>query len=181
MVGILQMAKEYLKARANPNGVYIDFTMGHGRDTLFLSQLAPQGRVVAFDIQPQAVQSAKTLLLSNGVSNAELVCDSHEHLLDYIHEPIDGGMFNLGFLPGGDHQLTTRVESTIKALTDAMQLLKAGGMLTVSVYPGHPEGEKEGERLIETLSKMDKKLWDVFLYRLINVSESPFLLIIIKR
>ena len=181
MVGILQMAKEYLKERANPEGLYVDFTMGHGRDTLFLSRLAPQGRVVAFDVQPQAIQSAQTLLLTNGICNVTLICDGHEHLLDYVQEPIDGGMFNLGFLPGGDHRLTTRVESTLKALTDGMGLLKTGGILTVSVYPGHPEGGREGERLIEVLSGMDKKCWDVFIYRLINVSESPFLLGVIKR
>ena len=34
MIGILQLAKERLAQSANPEGVYVDFTMGKGRDTL---------------------------------------------------------------------------------------------------------------------------------------------------
>lgn len=37
MIGILQLAKERLAQSANPEGIYVDFTMGKGRDTLFLA------------------------------------------------------------------------------------------------------------------------------------------------
>ena len=75
MVGILQLAKDRLAQNANANGVYIDFTMGRGRDTLFLCSIAPQGKVYAFDIQPSALEQTAELLAQHGMTNAELILD----------------------------------------------------------------------------------------------------------
>ncbi len=52
-------------------------------------------------------------------------------------------MFNLGYLPGSDHQLVTQSSSTLRALTIAWDWLRPGGILSVIAYPGHPGGLEE--------------------------------------
>lgn len=178
MVGILQLAKDRLMQNANPCGVYIDFTMGRGRDTLFLCSIAPEGRVLAFDIQPSALEQTAALLKENNVSNAELILDSHDNFPKYYSGEIDGGLFNLGFLPGGDKSITTKRGSTLSAVKSAMAALKRGGAIGVAVYPGHEEGRLEGEQLQRYFETIDKKLYDIFIYRLLNVPDSPYMMMI---
>lgn len=178
MVGILQLAKDRLMQNANPYGVYIDFTMGRGRDTLFLCSIAPEGRVLAFDIQPSALEQTAALLKENNVSNAELILDSHDNFPKYYSGEIDGGLFNLGFLPGGDKSITTKRGSTLSAVKSAMAALKRGGAIGVAVYPGHEEGRLEGEQLQRYFETIDKKLYDIFIYRLLNVPDSPYMMMI---
>ena len=176
MTGILQLAKDRLLQTANPEGIYVDFTMGKGRDTLFLASLAPRGRIYAFDVQPAALQATRALLEANGVGNVTLILASHDRFREYVPGPIDGGLFNLGFLPGGDKMLTTRRSSTIPAVLGALEALKAGGALGVAVYPGHEEGRLEGEELQRRLSGLPKEKYDIFLYRLLNISDAPYML-----
>lgn len=181
MIGILQLAKERLAQSANPEGVYVDFTMGKGRDTLFLASLAPRGRIYAFDVQPAALEATRALLDAHGVENVTLIQASHERFREYVEGPIDGGLFNLGFLPGGDRSLTTRRSSTIPAVTGALEALKTGAALGVAVYPGHEEGRLEGEELQRRLAGLPKEKFDVFLYRLLNVPESPYMIVAERR
>ncbi len=178
MVGILQFAKDRLAQSANPRGVYVDFTMGRGRDTLFLCRLAPQGHVYAFDIQQAALDQTAGLLLQNDIHNATLILDSHHRFADYVPGEIDGGLFNLGFLPGGDRGVTTQRGSTVLAVGRAMQALRRGGALGVAVYPGHEEGQREGEALQSYFSGVDKRSFDIFIYRLLNVPDAPYMMIL---
>ena len=178
MIGILQLAKDRLAQNANPQGTYIDFTMGRGRDTLFLCGLAPEGRVYAFDIQPSAIDQTAALLSQNDIHNATLILDSHDRFADYVPGEIDGGLFNLGFLPGGDRGVTTQRGSTVAAVKQAMQALKRGGALGVAVYPGHEEGRLEGETLQSYFAGVDKKEFDIFIYRLLNVPDSPYMMVV---
>jgi hypothetical protein len=48
--------------------------------------------------------------------------------------------FNLGYLPGGDKQLKTGAETTLRALKAASNVLQAGGLISVVAYTGHPGG-----------------------------------------
>jgi len=181
MIGILQIAKDRLRETANPRGVYVDFTMGKGRDTAFLCSLCPEGRVYAFDIQPEALEQTRAHLQGLGLQNAELILASHDRVAAFVAGPIDGGLFNLGFLPGGDKTVTTRRETTLRAVSEAMRLLRPGGVLGVAVYPGHEEGRIEGEQLQAYFASIDKAEADVFLYRLLNVPDSPYMMIAEKR
>jgi predicted methyltransferase len=181
MIGILQIAKDRLAETAKEDGVYVDFTMGKGRDTAFLCSLCPKGRVYAFDIQEAALEQTAAHLAERGFTNAELILDSHDNFEQYVKTPIDGGLFNLGFLPGGDKSVTTRCQTTVVAVDAAVHALRPGGVLGVAVYPGHPEGEREGNVLQAYFAKLDKSLCDVFLYRLLNVPDSPYMMIVERR
>lgn len=93
------------------DGVYVDATMGKGRDTLFLCRLAGEkGQVWAFDIQEEALKLTGSLLETEGMSGrARLILCGHEHMDRYLEpERVDGICFNFGYLPGGDHRIATQ-------------------------------------------------------------------------
>ncbi len=181
MFTILNWIKERMNEHAKADGVYIDFTMGNGHDTLFLAKLAPHGHVYSFDIQPEALKSTKSLLDSEQVTNVTLICDSHEKFAEYCTEPVDGAMFNLGYLPGGDKSITTRRDTTLKAVTELLPRLKNGAVVGIAIYPGHEEGEAEGEALLEMLSTIPKKQYDCYTLRMVNVPTCPYVCIINKK
>lgn len=182
MYQLLDVAKMFLNQnKINPRGVLVDFTMGNGYDTLYLCTLVPEGKVYAFDIQNEAlVNTRKRLDDASVTADVTLICDSHSNADKYISEEIDGGMFNLGYLPGGDKNIHTSHESTIKAVRDAIGILKKGGVLVISVYPGHAEGKVEGEMLLEMLENYDKKSYGISRYHIVNSSDSPYVITIEK-
>lgn len=73
---------EIIRCQAQAEGFYIDATMGKGNDTLFLCKLAGEsGRVLAFDVQEEALRRTGQLLEESGMrKRAELVLDGHEHI-----------------------------------------------------------------------------------------------------
>ncbi len=182
MLQLLDIAKNFLnQAQINPGGVLVDFTMGNGNDTLYLCSLVPNGTVYAFDVQAKAISNTKEKLNEAKITaNAVLLHDSHTNAKKYINGEIDGGMFNLGYLPGGDKKIHTMHQSTLSAVKDAVDMLKKGGILVISVYPGHEEGKVEGNMLIEMLSGYDKKLYSVSRFHLVNSPDAPFVIAVEK-
>ena len=178
MFQLLDIAKSFLnQAKIKPDGVLVDFTMGNGYDTCYLCSLVPCGTVYAFDIQKQALVNTKERLDdANVTTNAILIHDSHSNAKEYINGEIDGGMFNLGYRPGGDKNVHTMHESTLIAVKDAVNMLKKGGVLVISVYPGHDEGKIEGEMLLDMLSMYDKKFYSVSRFHLVNSPDAPFVI-----
>ena len=182
MLQLLEIAKKFLnQADITNDGVLVDFTMGNGYDTLYLCSLVPRGKVYAFDVQADAVINTEKRLSENAVTaEVHLIHDSHSNAKKYIDTEIDGGMFNLGYLPGGDKSIHTMHESTISAVKDAISILKKGGILVISVYPGHEEGRVEGEMLLEMLKEYDKRLYWISQFRLVNSPDSPFIITVEK-
>lgn len=182
MFQLLEIAKIFLnQANIKSDGVLADFTMGNGYDTLYLCSLVPNGKVYAFDIQEEAIiNTEKRLKEAEVTARTLLIHDSHANAKKYIDEEIDGGMFNLGYLPGGDKRIHTMHESTLKAVKDAISMLKKGGVLVISVYPGHSEGRVEGEMLLESLKEYDKKLYWISHFYLVNSPDAPFIITVEK-
>ena len=90
---------EIIRSQAGEGGYYIDATMGKGNDTLFLCELAGEkGKVLAFDIQQEALDVTKELLKTHGKEmQAELILDGHEHMDRYAgKESADVICFNFG-------------------------------------------------------------------------------------
>ena len=128
-----------------PGGVAVDATAGNGCDTLFLArQVGPSGRVYAFDIQEEALLATQKLLESRGADRqVTMFRRGHEELGLLVFETINAAIFNLGYLPGGDHHLITKPDTTIAALTAAVTLLQPGGRIGLVVYTGHPGAPEE--------------------------------------
>lgn len=182
MIDLNRLQKSLLAEHAAPGGIAVDFTMGNGYDTRWLSDaVGPSGHVYAFDIQPQALERTRALLESSGCApNYTLILDSHENVLDYVTGPICAGVFNLGYLPGSDKKITTMRRSTLAAVKAGTQLLDRNGMLLIAVYPGHPEGEAEGIMLDGELSNYDKKEFSVAKVRLVNSPAAPYFFCVVK-
>ncbi|MBR5453098.1 MAG: hypothetical protein IKV54_03380 [Clostridia bacterium] len=179
MVDLLSLQKSFILAHAGEGDVVADFTMGNGHDTEFLSQLVGEsGHVYAFDIQPSAVESTRNRLAGSCPDNYTLICASHHLAADYIKEPIKAGMFNLGWLPGGDKSITTLRSTTLPAIETAISLLAPDGILLVAIYPGHEEGDAEGREVGEYLASLSKYKVCASCFRIINSPTSPYFYII---
>ena len=176
MLDLLSLHKYFLKPHIKKGGTAVDFTMGNGHDTLFLSEeIGEGGHVYAFDIQAQAVINTEKLLLEKKCPhNWTLIHDSHVNVRKYVKEPVCAGVFNLGWLPGADKNVTTRRESTAAAADAALELLDHDGILLIAVYPGHEEGRLEGEMLADRLSKISRYQMSVSKLQIINSPDSPY-------
>ena len=164
------LARDVLQRAVQPGDTVVDATMGNGHDTLFLAeQVGPEGRVYAFDVQENAVESTRKLLEEHCLSDrVSLFCRSHEDLAEVVPPGLAAVVFNLGWLPGGDHRVTTRCASTERAVLGALGLLKPGGVLTVCAYPGHEEGSRELKMLTGLLSALSNREYNVLRQRFLN-------------
>ena len=166
-----------------PGEQAVDATAGNGSDTVFLAGLVgSSGRVVAFDVQRQALEITSSKLHSHGLQEIViLVEDGHENMEKYISGQVGAVMLNLGYLPGGDHQVITLPDSTLEAVYKALSLLKIGGLLTIVCYPGHAGGDEERNILRKELAEVDQKLFQVMHYSFINRASPPPELIAIEK
>lgn len=178
----VHLAHHLLSEVVTPGGTAIDATAGNGYDSLFLARLVgPRGKVYAIDIQADALEKTSRLLLDEGVrERVVLVQASHEQLGEIVNEQVDGVIFNLGYLPGGDHKLVTTGETTVRALNAALERLKPGGRVALVVYIGHPGGQEECEALEGLISSLDITLYQAVRLSFYNRSKAPIVIVIEK-
>ena len=154
----LGVAHKIIEEKVKKGDFCIDATAGRGHDTVFLAELVgEEGRVIAFDIQQDAVDSTRALLQEKGYQDrVEVFLDSHSNMDQYAEEnTVDCITFNFGYLPGGDHSLATRGETSIQALTQALTLLKKGGMISLCIYSGGDSGFEERDQILDWLKNLD--------------------------
>ena len=180
MINLLEVEKNFLIPHIKKGGVAVDFTMGNGHDTLWLSNaVGEEGKVYAFDIQPQALESSKALLeRENAPKNYTLILDSHSNVKKYVDVPFKAGMFNLGWLPGGDKSITTLRETTLPAIRDAISLMDKDAILNIAVYPGHKEGDAEGQMILDYLAGISRHRVCATLVKIVNSPTSPFFIVV---
>jgi len=176
-----ELAHAILKAAIRQGDTVIDATAGHGHDTVFLAQcVGPPGRVLAFDLQSQAIQSARAKVETAGLSSrVAFHPSSHVRMAEHAAaQSIAAIMFNLGYLPGDDHTFTTTAPETLTALAATAELLRPGGALTVVCYPGHPAGAAEAEAVEAWLTVMAGHGWQLAKYAMLGtLRPAPFLLV----
>ena len=67
MIDLLDLHKHFILTHLKEGDVAVDFTMGNGHDTEFLSKtVGESGHVFAFDIQEMALSSTEEHLKSSG-------------------------------------------------------------------------------------------------------------------
>ena len=176
-------AEELIRQAVEPGARVIDATMGNGYDTQWLAELVGEsGHVYGFDIQLEAVNRTRDRLAAAGLENrATLFHAGHEHIAELVGEPVDAAVFNLGWLPGTDKALRTRAETTLTAVNAALDRLKEGALMTIFVYPGHPEGRDELDRLIAWGRALPGEKYDVMARAYLNQSGDPPVLIAVKK
>lgn len=173
---VTQWCHEILEMHLPKNGLYVDATMGNGHDTLFLCRLAGErGHVYAFDIQEAALENTRKRLEREGAEGVcSLIRASHVELGAYLAPGIvDGMIFNCGYLPGGDHSLATRPETTIKAIQVGLELLKTGGVMGICLYSGGDTGFEEKARVLSYLKGLDAHRYTVIVQEYHNRGNHP--------
>lgn len=144
---LTERAHQIVREHLRPGDIAIDATVGNGHDTRFLAELVGEtGLVYGFDVQPEAIAGTERALADAGIANVTLLLADHASMakmLADVRGRVGAVMFNLGYLPGGDKALTTRAETSVRAIDGARTLLRPGGVLTVLAYRGHPGGREE--------------------------------------
>lgn len=182
----VRLVQDYLAAHLPHAALCIDATCGNGGDTAFLCRLVgPEGRVLGFDIQPEAIASTRKHLEQLGVpaSRYELHCQSHADLLQVVQPgTADAVMFNFGWLPGADHAVFSTAQSSIPALQAALEAVRPGGVVSAILYSGQVIGTDEKQTVLEYLRALPLKSFTVLVCDFANWAETaPLPCIILKK
>lgn len=178
----INIAHGWMKQYIKPGDICIDATAGRGFDTAFLCDLVGEkGKVLAFDIQEEAVESTKLLLKEKGLK-AEVYLESHVNMGKYMQpQTVAGIMFNFGYLPGGDHTKSTQPATSQQAIEEGLSLLKQHGVMSLCIYHGGDTGFEEKETLLSYLKKLDGKGYTVAVCELYNKPNHPPLAVLIQK
>lgn len=179
----VKFVQDFLAARLVHPRLCVDATCGNGGDTAFLCRLVgPEGRVLGFDIQPEAITSTRTRLEKQGLT-AELICDSHANLLQYVRPgTADIVMFNFGWLPGADHSVFSTADSSIPALEAALAALRAGGVLSAILYSGRVIGTDEKQSILGWLRALPLEKYTVLVCDFANWADTaPLPCLVLKK
>ena len=184
-----QLALHLVRPYVTENSAVIDATCGNGHDTLALAQMNP-ARLYAFDMQEEAVRATAQLLEDSGYS--QNIADGSFTIRRVDHAEMDrfaencgclisAVIFNLGYLPGGDKELTTRTESTLAAVRVSMNLIAPDGIICITMYCGHAEGKREKAALLDLAGKLDPKRWHTAYVSMPNQRHDPPEILLITR
>lgn len=179
----VEIIHDLLQKIVLPGDTVIDATAGNGGDTLFLAQLVgANGKVYAFDIQAEALQTTRKRLQEAGYLNRVcLLQTGHENLDQFATGRLRCAVFNLGYLPGGAKAVVTKGRTTLAALEICLKRLLPGGIVLLTVYWGHPGGQEEKQILAEYTAGLAKQEWDVTATSFPNRERAPIILAIQKR
>ena len=172
---ISEITHYIIKTFLKNKNVAVDATLGNGHDTDFLAERFKE--VYAFDIQEKSCTS----YTQKNKENVKVIHSSHDLLSQYVDKKVDCIMYNLGFLPGGDKNITTKSDTSLKSIKTGLNLLNNGGMMTICLYRGHTEGKKEESVIIPFLKELPKAQFGVMYQTFLNRSEDAPVLIIIEK
>lgn len=180
----LGVSHRFIRRYLPEGGFAIDATAGNGGDTLLLCQcVGKSGRVLAMDIQPQAVENTRALLCEKGWNDVvQVVLDSHVNLDQYAPpESADCVAFNFGWLPGGSHDIFTRKESSLIAIEKGLACLKPGGVMSLCVYYGRNNGYEERDAILSYVKGLDHRKYTVMVVNFANrINDPPIPVFIVK-
>lgn len=185
----LALAHAYWRSHLKPGDLAIDATCGNGHDTHALAKLLlshPESLLIGLDIQSSALQKTEQLL-KQSIPEEHLKkalfqrrCHSEIDQVPIPHPP-SLIVYNLGYLPGGDKSVTTQTASTMASIQKAIRLIGERGALSITCYPGHPEGKREEEELLLWAESLPYDKWRVCHHRWLNRKQAPSLLWISKQ
>ncbi len=176
-----QLWKEHLKSQGNA----VDATCGRGSDLFALADLLLfppyTSKIFVYDIQKRALEIAKM--------RAKMWLSPHQMdriiWLERCHSMLGKAevdlaicliVYNLGYLPGGNRELTSCAATTIESLKQATQILQPRGAISIMCYPGHFEGGKETSQVLEFAEQLSSENWRVSEYRHYDKPLAPCLI-----
>lgn len=168
---LTDLTKQILFENVENKNISVDFTLGRGNDSVFLSGCF--NFVYAFDIQEKCIEEFRL----REIGNVKLILDTHANVDRYV-ESFDCGMYNLGYLPNGDKEITTLKESTILSLSKAVEMLNVGGFISIILYIGHEQGRDESLEVLNFCGRLCNKKFNVAYLNLLNKNFPPSLILI---
>jgi len=183
----IDLAHDYWQRLLHPGDYVIDATCGNGHDTLFLANLVlkkdTNGQLLAMDTQAEAIQNTQQLLQDNLAKNmldrVSFFNGCHSTFPSQIEkESITLIVYNLGYLPGGNKELTTTSSTTLQSLQAALPLIVPGGAISITCYPGHPAGKVEETEILSFTNSLSPLEWSCCYHRWINRNQAPSLILI---
>lgn len=197
LTDMAQWSHHFAREILLPGDLAVDLTAGRGHDCLFLAECVDSnhtGCVLAFDIQAEAIASSLERLENNGITascisrpqqiaapGTFLINASHERLPLFLPRPPKVILGNLGYLPGGDHSVTTRANSSLSMTKAALEELQPGGRLILVVYTGHAGAQEESDTLTTYLGTLHPRHWHIITMRPFLCKNAPYLLVAEKR
>ena len=183
MKNVTEFVHQIIARKVNKDDLCVDMTTGNGNDTLFLAKISKF--VYGFDIQQVAIDNTNQLLSSNGLSNYQLFLDSHENIdkdvsIDILKET-KCFIYNLGYLPKGNKNVTTLFSSTLSSLKKVLDYLNHQSLVIIVCYPGHEKGKEEALGLVEYVRTLDHLNYEVSSYNILNQDNNPPFALIIER
>lgn len=185
----LDLAHHYWKSLVKPGDIVIDATCGNGNDILVLANLAltneNEGLVFGIDSQAEAIESTRQHLIASIdekiINHIILLHQCHSTFPDSLSsESVSLIVYNLGYLPKGNKTLTTMTPTTLQSLQQALRLIKSGGAISLTCYPGHDEGKREEDAVKEFAASLDPRQWSCCYHSWLNRRNAPSLLLLQK-
>lgn len=161
----------------------LDATVGNGQDAEFIcKRIGKAGTLEGIDIQNIAVEKSRERLTESGLSNFNLICIDHSEIESlYSSDTFDMAVYNLGYLPTTNKTITTTMQKTERSLNTALHLIKVGGVISVTVYPGHEEGRAESDWIQSWANHLNSKIYHVMKLVYMNQGKGAPYLILIER
>ncbi len=173
MKSIVEYSHDFLRPVLHRQAVCIDATLGRGKDSQFFLNEGVH-KVFAFEIQEEIAFETKEKLKDDRL---ELYLMSHENM-DQIHYEIDAIIFNFGYCPKGNIEITTQASTSLKAVKKGLGILKRKGRMALVFYP-HEQGLLEAKEIESYLKSLDSS------YEMIQIQkwnqQSPYLIGVEKK
>jgi hypothetical protein len=90
-------------------------------------------------------------------------------------------MFNFGYLPMGDKEITTEAQSSVAALQAGLDLLSEHCIMSLMCYPGHPAGAQETQAIRDWFVSLNTDDWIVETHLAVSPKPTAPILYLIKR
>jgi predicted methyltransferase len=163
--------------------VAVDATVGNGWDTALMADLVGESGVIyGFDIQQVALEVTRSRT-SGSRATVRLHHQGHESLASAVdgvhHGSVRAVTFNLGYLPGGDKEITTHADTTVSGLEQARSVLSPDGVITIVCYR-HAEGERELDTVRKHLSTWPQERYTVVEVDFINQKGTPPIVFVVS-
>ena len=165
----------------------VDATVGNGHDTVVLATaVGPSGQVFGFDLQAVAIKATRTRLETVGLADRVALFQQGHETLEEVLPPSGKGriqvaVFNFGYLPGGDKAVITTPRTSLLAIAQAFDWLAPNGLLLLTLYPGHPGGDKEAVAIRQWTATLDPQLARTMGYQGMNApATAPFVIAVEK-
>lgn len=184
----INLAHRYWRELLVPGDIVIDATCGNGKDSLCLAQLAIKnntGQLYCLDVQAQAIESTQNYLKKHLAEEDYLrICFMHGCHSAFPQnikpKTVKLIVYNLGYLPSGNKELTTQTTTTLLSIQNALDLIIPGGMISITCYPGHAEGAIEEINLLKFAASLSPQIWSCCHHKWVNRMNSPSLLLLQK-